>query len=136
MDVNEHERLSKFTLRHKLKIGTNAVLHFTLKQNNYIPQIDHQFFGDAFNLDLDISFNLAISVLFLDQWNKTHKVLPGVDINNNNVLHLPTIGTALKKEEENKCQNKPIYVSFLLGNLQNLETIYAKNNSKIRCKWN
>jgi len=56
MDVNEHERLSKFTLRHKLKIGTNAVLHFTLKQNNYIPQIDHQFFGVDIRLIADIFF--------------------------------------------------------------------------------
>jgi hypothetical protein len=34
MDVNEHERVSNITLRHKLKCGNNefiAVLHFTVK---------------------------------------------------------------------------------------------------------
>jgi len=29
MDVNEHERLSKFTLRHKLKLKNNAFIDFS-----------------------------------------------------------------------------------------------------------
>ena len=44
MDVNEHESLFNFTLRHKLKYRNNAfnaVLHFTVKVASSIMSIAH-----------------------------------------------------------------------------------------------